>query len=256
MSIRKGVVLAGGTGSRLFPLTHHISKQLLPVYDKPMIYYPISTLMNFGVNEILIITQEKFIQNFQLLLKKAHEFNLKISYQIQNEPRGIAEALILAEDFLGNEKSILILGDNILFAPDLKSNIDVNSKSTKYQDNIIFTKKVSNPEDYGVLNFSNDKISNIIEKPREFISNDAVIGLYFYEKNIAQIAKKLEPSKRGELEITDLNNILINENRMSVIKLKDEMLWFDAGTHDSLLECSNFVASVQKRMGRKITKIY
>jgi len=250
---RKGIILAGGNGSRLYPLTYHISKQLLPVYDKPMIFYPISTLMSCGVKDILIITQEKFIDNFKLLLKKTNKYDLNISFEIQNEAKGIAEALIIAENFLNGQKSILILGDNIIFGQNIERALLSEYKTNK---NVIFTKKVSNPESYGVVKYKNNKIEKIIEKPKKFTSNDAVIGLYFFEKKISNLAKLLKPSNRGELEITDLNNVLIKKKRMIVKNLDDEVLWFDAGTHDSLLQCSNFVESVQKRSGKKITKIY
>ena len=250
---RKGIILAGGNGSRLYPLTYHISKQLLPVYDKPMIFYPISTLMSCGVKDILIITQEKFVDNFKLLLEKTNKYDLNISFEIQNEAKGIAEALIIAENFLNGQKSILILGDNIIFGQNIERALLSEFKTNK---NVIFTKKVSNPERYGVVKYKNNKIEKIIEKPKKFTSNDAVIGLYFFEKKISNLAKLLKPSNRGELEITDLNNVLIQKKRMIVKNLDDEVLWFDAGTHDSLLQCSNFVESVQKRSGKKITKIY
>ena len=240
----KGIILAGGNGTRLNPVTISFSKQLLPIYDKPLIYYPLSTLMNLSITEILIICKTNQLKNFQNLLGNGNKFGLKIEYKIQDEPRGIAEALIIGDDFIKDHPVALILGDNIFYGHSMEDNI---IKFSSKENAKIFLYKVKNPHQYGVANFKKNKLSIIQEKPKNPLSNFAVTGLYFYNEGVSKYVKKLRPSKRGELEITDLNNLYIKENKMSYIELSQMSVWFDAGTTSDLLSASEFVKAIQKR---------
>ena len=250
---RKGIILAGGSGSRLYPLTKVISKQLLPVFDKPMIYYPLATLMIAGIREVLLISTPKDISQYQALLGDGRIWGINISYQVQPSPDGLAQAFILAEDFIGDDLSALILGDNIFHGNDI-SNLLLNASSN---DNAtIFAYHVSDPERYGVVEFNNkQKAISIEEKPKIAKSNYAVTGLYFYDHKVVDFAKSLKPSHRGELEITDLNKIYMNEDKLNVEVLNRGFAWLDSGTHESLLEANQYIATVEKRQGQKIACI-
>ena len=253
ISKRKGIILAGGTGSRLYPLTKVISKQLLPVFDKPMIYYPLATLMIAGIREILLISTPKDISQYQELLGDGSIWGIDISYQIQPSPDGLAQAFILAEDFIGDDLSALILGDNIFHGNNM-TNLLVNASNN--EDATIFAYHVSDPERYGVVEFdSNQKAISIEEKPKITKSNYAVTGLYFYDDKVVEYAKSLKPSHRGELEITDLNKIYMNEDKLNVEVLNRGFAWLDSGTHESLLEANQYIATVEKRQGQKIACI-
>tara|TARA_B110000196_G_C21027343_1_gene605833 strand:+ start:81 stop:959 length:879 start_codon:yes stop_codon:yes gene_type:complete len=250
---RKGIILAGGTGSRLYPLTKVISKQLLPVFDKPMIYYPLATLMIAGIREILLISTPKDISQYQALLGDGRIWGVDISYQIQPSPDGLAQAFILAENFIGDDFSALILGDNIFHGNDM-SNLLLNASNKN--NATIFAYHVSDPERYGVVEFNNNqKAISIEEKPKIPKSNYAVTGLYFYDHKVVEFAKSLKPSQRGELEITDLNKIYMNEDRLNVEVLNRGFAWLDSGTHESLLEANQYIATVEKRQGQKIACI-
>jgi glucose-1-phosphate thymidylyltransferase len=250
---RKGIILAGGTGSRLYPLTKVISKQLLPVFDKPMIYYPLATLMIAGIREILLISTPKDISQYQALLGDGYIWGVDISYQIQPSPDGLAQAFILAENFIGDDFSALILGDNIFHGNDM-SNLLLNASNKN--NATIFAYHVSDPERYGVVEFNNNqKAISIEEKPKIPKSNYAVTGLYFYDHKVVEFAKSLKPSQRGELEITDLNKIYMNEDRLNVEVLNRGFAWLDSGTHESLLEANQYIATVEKRQGQKIACI-
>jgi len=231
----KGIILAGGKGTRLYPVTKAISKQLLPVYNKPMIYYPINTLIEIGIKDILIISTPEDLIYFKNLLINNNDYNLNFEFKVQNKPNGIAEAFIIGEDFIQNEDVCLILGDNLFFNSKLiaKKNLKNSSK--------IFVKRVENPNSYGVLELFNNAPKLIHEKPKEFISNFAVVGLYMYNSSVIDKAKELNPSKRGELEITDLNNIYLEAGECDVVYLEDESYWFDSGTFESLFSASDFV---------------
>ena len=250
---RKGIILAGGSGSRLYPLTKVISKQLLPVFDKPMIYYPLSTLMIAGIREVLLISTPKDISQYKALLGDGHIWGVDISYQIQSSPDGLAQAFILAEDFIGDDLSALILGDNIFHGNDM-STLLLNASN---KDNAtIFAYHVADPERYGVVEFDNNhKAISIEEKPKIPKSNYAVTGLYFYDHKVVEFAKSLKPSHRGELEITDLNKIYMNDNKLNVEVLNRGFAWLDSGTHESLLEANQYIATVEKRQGQKIACI-
>ena len=250
---RKGIILAGGTGSRLFPLTKVISKQLLPVFDKPMIYYPLSTLMMAGIKDILLISTPKDINQYQALLGDGSIWGINISYQIQPSPDGLAQAFILAEDYIGDDLSALILGDNIFHGNEM-TNLLLNA--SKNIGATIFAYHVSDPERYGVVEFNkNLKAMSIEEKPKDPKSNFAVTGLYFYDSRVVEFAKSLKPSHRSELEITDLNRIYMNEDKLNVEILNRGFTWLDSGTHESLLEANQFIAAVEKRQGQKIACI-
>ena len=250
---RKGIILAGGTGSRLFPLTKVISKQLLPVFDKPMIYYPLSTLMMAGIKDILLISTPKDINQYQALLGDGSIWGINISYQIQPSPDGLAQAFILAEDYIGDDLSALILGDNIFHGNEM-TNLLLNA--SKNIGATIFAYHVSDPERYGVVEFNkNLKAMSIEEKPKDPKSNFAVTGLYFYDNRVVEFAKSLKPSHRNELEITDLNRIYMNEDKLNVEILNRGFTWLDSGTHESLLEANQFIAAVEKRQGQKIACI-
>ena len=248
---RKGIILAGGNGSRLYPITKATSKQLIPVYDKPMIYYPLSTLMLAGIKDILIITTSKHNQNFKDLLGNGSQFGINITYGIQSEPKGIAQAFLIAEEFIGNSSVTLILGDNLFHGDFL-----VNRLQKCYLLNegaSIFAYSVVDPERYGVVEFNSKGIaSNIKEKPKNPKSKFAITGLYFYDNTVVEKAKKIKPSYRGELEITDLNRMYMKEGKLIVEKMNRGMTWLDTGTTDSLHEASSYIRSLEKRQGLKI----
>jgi len=250
---RKGIVLAGGTGSRLYPLTSVISKQLLPVYNKPMIFYPISTLMLAGIREILIITTPEDLDLFKKLLGDGFQWGVEFSYQTQKSPDGLAQAFLIAEDFINGDKCALILGDNIFYGPNIEKlliNANMNEDGAT-----LFIHSVEDPERYGVAEYLNNKVLSIEEKPIKPKSNNVVTGLYFYDANVVEYAKNLKPSKRGELEITDLNNIYLESNNLFVEILGSQYCWLDAGTHDSLLEAGQFVSSIEKKQNLKIASL-
>lgn len=252
----KGIILAGGSGTRLYPLTKTTSKQLLPVYDKPMIYYPLSTLMLFGIRDILIISTPQDTPNIERLFGNGEKLGMRIQYAIQNEPKGIAEAFTIGGDFIGDDDVCLILGDNIFYMGDqfhsFKAEVDKNAGTRA----TIFAYHVSDPERFGVVEFDKDlKAISIEEKPKNPKSNYASIGLYFYPSDVVEKARNLKPSARGELEITDLNNLYLNEGRMSVVPMKRGNAWLDAGTPDSLMESGAFVHIIEKRQGLKIACI-
>ncbi len=246
----KGIILAGGTGSRLFPLTLPVCKQLLPIFDKPMIYYPLSTLMLAGIREILIISTPKDLPLFQALFMDGSHLGLRFEYIIQEKPRGLAEAFILGEKFIGNDSSCLVLGDNIFYGNDFSENIKVDKD---VNGAIIFGYQVSDPSAYGVVEF--DKSFNAIsieEKPIKPKSNYAVPGIYFYDNDVVGIAKSIAPSKRGEIEITDVNRTYMNNKKLKVKRLGRGTAWLDTGTFESLLQASNFVQTIEERQGLKI----
>lgn len=250
--INKGIILAGGTGTRLYPLTESVSKQLMPVYDKPLIYYPLSVLMLAGIRDILIITtpQDQFC--FQRLLKDGSQWGLEFNYAVQQNPEGIAQAFVIAEGFLEDSGTALVLGDNVFFGHGLPEKL--NTAAEKSAGATIFAYYVDNPQDYGVVDINRDGVAvGIEEKPVEPKSNYAVTGLYFYDNRVTEYAKTLVPSSRGELEITDLNRIYMNENTLNVEILGRGFAWLDTGTHDSLLEASMFVKTVQQRQGLQVS---
>tara|TARA_B100000989_G_C19530878_1_gene469767 strand:- start:1155 stop:2033 length:879 start_codon:yes stop_codon:yes gene_type:complete len=248
--IKKGIILAGGSGSRLRPSTIGISKQLIPVYDKPMIFYPLSTLIYSGIEEVLIISTSNYLNLFKNLLEDGSSLGIKIEYMIQDKPNGLAEAFIIGEKFIDNNPCCLILGDNIFQGGNLQS-FDKNDNFRLDGGAQIFAYAVSDPNRYGVIEFDNDlKAISIEEKPTFPKSSYAVTGLYLYDKDVVRYAKSLKPSIRNELEITDLNNIYIKNNSMEVNILGEDIQWFDTGTHDSLLEASSFIKAIQKRKGK------
>ncbi len=250
----KGIILAGGSGTRLYPLTIPVTKQLLPVYDKPMVYYPLSTLMLAGVRNVLIISTPYDIDGFRRLFNDGSHLGLEITYAVQNEPRGIAEALIIGEEFISGDRVWLILGDNIFFGhglPDMLRDAWNNTKGA-----VIFAYPVSDPERYGVVNFDKDgNVLSIDEKPEHPKSDYAVTGLYLYDGDAPSIARGLKPSKRGELEITDVNNEYLRREKLKVKLMGRGFAWLDTGTYDSLLDASEFVRIVEKRQGFKIACI-
>jgi glucose-1-phosphate thymidylyltransferase len=245
MNNRKGIILAGGLGTRLYPITICTSKQLLPVYDKPMIYYPISVLMLSGIKEILLITSQKDLEQFKSLLHDGSHWGIKIYYKIQPKPEGLAQALILAEDFLNGCPSILILGDNIFFGNNL-SKLLIKTSNSNFKCTI-FGYHVENPERYGVINFKEEKLISIEEKPLNPKSNLAIPGLYFFDNSASLRAKKIKPSKRGELEIIDLIQSYLEDKSLNVEIMGRSFKWFDTGTQNSLLEASNFIGSIFNR---------
>lgn len=251
----KGIILAGGSGTRLYPLTQVISKQLLPVYDKPMIYYPLSTLMLFGIRDILIISTPEDTPIIEKLFGNGNHLGLNIKYKIQETPNGIAQAFILGEEFIGNDPVCLILGDNIFYMGDqinkFKNEVFENQDKTS-----IFTYRVSDPERFGIVEFDKDfNVISIEEKPKNPKSDYASVGLYFYPGDVVQRAKSLKPSARGELEITDLNNLYLKEKRLSVIPMGRGNTWLDAGTPESLMAAGQFVQIIQQRQGLQIACI-
>jgi len=250
----KGIILAGGSGTRLYPITKSISKQIIPVYDKPMIYYPLSTLMLAGIKEILIISTPHDIGLYQNLLNDGSQLGLKLEYAVQPSPDGLAQAFIIGENFIGNSSVCLILGDNIYFGYGFQKTLMEAAKLTDGAK--VFGYYVKDPERYGVVEFNeHGKVISLEEKPEIPKSNYAVTGLYFYSNDVIDKAKNLKPSKRGELEITDLNRVYLNENRLQVQLMGRGMAWLDTGTHDSLLQASNFIATIEYRQGLKVACI-
>ena len=248
---RKGIILAGGSGTRLYPVTKTTSKQLLPVYDKPMIYYPLTTLMLGGIQDILIISTPHDLPNFEELLGDGSQWGLKLSYIAQPSPDGLAQAFILGEDFIGDDLSTLILGDNIFYGHDLQSIL--NSADQRQSGATIFAYHVNDPERYGVAEFNDDnEVISLEEKPMQPQSNFAVTGLYFYDRQVVKLAKDLKPSKRGELEITDLNKKYLAQNELFIERMDRGYAWLDTGTHDSLLEAGQFIATIENRQGLKV----
>ena len=252
----KGIILAGGKGSRLYPTTKIITKSLLPIYNKPMIFYPLSTLMLSGIKDILIISSPNHIDKFKKLLGNGKEYGIKLSYKTQDKPEGIAQAFIIAEEFIGNDDVCLILGDNIFYGKILPS-ILLNTKKYIEDNNesIIFGYYVNDPERYGVIEFNNnDEITSIVEKPSNPKSNYAVVGLYYYKNDVVNIAKQIKPSKRGELEITDINLEFLRQKRLKA-NIFDAVFWLDTGTHESLVEASNFIKTIEEREGKRVSCI-
>ncbi len=250
----KGIILAGGEGTRLYPITRSISKQIIPVYDKPMIYYPLSVLMLAGIQEILIISTPKDIHLYEDLLGNGNHLGLKINYKVQPSPEGLAHAFIIGEEFIGAEKVCLILGDNIFYGHGFGSEL---LKIAKFEDGaIIFGYYVNDPQRYGVVEFNTKgEVLSIEEKPEKPKSNYSITGLYFYSNDVIEKSKSLKPSARGELEITDLNRLYLNEKRLRVKILGRGMAWLDTGTHESLLQAGNYIQTIEQRQGLKISCI-
>ena len=252
----KGIILAGGTGSRLYPLTIVTSKQLLPVYDKPMIYYPLSTLMLAGIKEILIISTPVDIGNFMNLLGDGGQFGISISYKIQPSPDGLAQAFIIGEEFIGNDTCAMILGDNIFYGGGLKNSLKTAVKNAEMGKATIFGYYVDDPERFGIMEFDDDwNILSVEEKPHNPKSNYCITGLYFYPKGVAEKAKNVKPSERGELEITSLNDIYLKEGNLKGLILGRGFAWLDTGTMDSLVEATTFIQITEKRQGVKISAL-
>ena len=249
----RGIILAGGSGTRLYPLTRSISKQLLPVYDKPMIYYPLSVLMLAGITEILVISTERDTPLLEDLLKDGKKIGLKISYKIQENPNGIAEAFIIGREFIGNDDVCLILGDNIFYGHSFPEKLSKAIKIVKQGNAVIFAYHVKNPQDYGVVEFDkNNCVYAISEKPKKPMSNYAITGLYFYPNNIIEKAPKVSPSDRGELEITSINQLYLKEKKLLCETLGRGIAWLDAGSHQNLLDASIFIEAIESRQGLKV----
>lgn len=249
----KGIILAGGDGTRLYPLTKGISKQLLPVYDKPMIYYPLSVLMLAGIQDILIISTPKDLPNFKKLFGDGSQIGLKLSYKEQPSPDGLAQAFIIGEDFIENDDVCLVLGDNIFFGYGFSKILQNAIKNISEGKSTIFSYYVNDPERYGVAEFDNvGNVTSIDEKPKNPASNYAVVGLYFYTNDVVQIAKKVTPSPRGELEITSINQSYLKQKCLKVEILGRGFTWLDTGTHDSLMEAGQFIETIEKRQGLKV----
>ena len=251
MNVMKGIVLAGGSGTRLFPITKGVSKQLLPIYDKPMIYYPISVLMLAGIREILIISTPEDMAGYQRLLSDGSQFGVHFTYEIQPSPDGLAQAFLIGESFIGDDDVCLILGDNIYFGESFSQKLERATDTTCGAT--VFGYQVTDPERFGVVEFDDDfNAVSIEEKPKIPKSNYAVTGLYFYDNSVIEMAKQITPSERGELEITTINQLYLEQNRLKVELLGRGFAWLDTGTHESLMDASNFVYTIEKRQGLKV----
>ena len=250
----KAMLLAGGMGSRLYPVTFGVSKQLLPVYDKPMIYYPLSVLLMANIKEILLISTKEDINSYKRLLNNGTQFGISIEYKIQNRPNGLAEAFILGEEFIGKDSVCLILGDNIFYGLDFTEKLEIVVKRTLSEGSgTIFSYPVSDPKRYGVIEYDDDgNALSIEEKPDDPKSNNVVVGLYFYPNSVIEIAKKISPSKRGELEITSINEYFLKEKKLNVEPLNQEFIWLDTGTLQSLIDAGQFIETIEKRKGIKV----
>ena len=252
MKNRKGIILAGGSGTRLYPLTLAVSKQIMPVYDKPMIYYPLSVLMLSNIREVLIISTPRDIETFKALLGNGEKWGMKFEYKVQEKPRGLADAFIVGEEFIGDSDVAMILGDNIFFGQSLTSKLERVNENREFAT--VFGYPVKDPRAYGVVEIDEDgNAISIEEKPKEPKSNLSVPGLYFYPNSVVEIAKKIEPSARGEIEITSVNEEYMKMKKLKVEKLGRGLAWFDTGTHDDLLEAANFVRTVEKRQGMQVS---